>query len=260
MNFINNLAIKKKLLLLIALPLIGLLYFSITQNLSLYSEIKKTEKYEIGIHFAKAISNLLHETQKERGFTAGFIGSGGKKFANELIAQRKETNAKYKLFLERKAIMHDSFHSPLMHKSIQAIIKKLKNIDNVRNKVDGKDIKVSDAIAFYTKTNNMLLKAVVVLPKLTDDAHLSLEITAFANFILSKERVGIERAIGANTLSRDSFAPGLRAKLDKLISEQSLYIDSFKDYATADSVKFYEETVKGKAVEEVIRIREILQK
>ena len=77
MNFINNLTIKKKLLLLISLPLLGMLFLSITQNISVYKEIRKAERIEIGILFGKAISQLLHETQKERGYTAGFLGSKG---------------------------------------------------------------------------------------------------------------------------------------------------------------------------------------
>jgi methyl-accepting chemotaxis protein len=258
MNFINNLAIKKKLLLLISLPLLGLLFFSITQNISLFKEIAKVQKIEVGIAFAKAISGLLHETQKERGFTAGFIGSEGKKFANELIAQRDLTNAKFKIFLEEKDHMHDSFYSKLLEKEIQTATKRLKGLSEVRNRVDTKSIKVGDAISYYTKTNTMLLDGIVIISKLTDNAFLSQEITAYSSFLLAKERTGVERAIGANTLSRDTFAKGMREKFMNLISEQDSYISAFKHYASSDSVKYYINTVKGKEVEEVNRIRATL--
>jgi len=259
MNFINNLAIKKKLLLLISLPLLGLLFFSITQNISIYKEIKEADKIEIGIRFAKAISELLHETQKERGFTAGFIGSEGEEFANELLAQRKLTNSKIKLFLDEENNMEDFFPSESLDKNIKSIQKRLEKINIIREEVDNNKIKVSDAISFYTNINSLLLEDVVLISKLTDNASLSQEITAYSNFLLSKERAGIERAIGTNTLSRDSFAKGMREKLDKLISEQDSYIDSFKYYASAESIKYYEDTVKGKEVDEVTRIRKTLQ-
>jgi len=258
MNFINNLAIKKKLLLLISLPLLGLLFFSITQNISIYKEIKKVEKIEVGIHFAKSISALLHETQKERGMTAGFIGSEGEIFGKELIEQRKLTNEKFNLFLDAEKNMMNSYSSKLLSKEVSTSIERIKNVSKIRTKVDSQSIKVGEAISYYTKTNSLLLNSVIILSKLTDDAGLSQQLNAFGSFLLSKERAGIERAVGTNTLSRDSFAPGMREKLNKLVSEQNSYIDTFKHYATNDSIEFFNNTLKGKAVDEVNRIRKTL--
>ena len=255
MNFINNLAIKKKLLLLVSLPIIGLLFFAITQNIAIYKEIKKVEEIEIGIRFTRAISTLVHETQKERGMTAGFIGSKGQKFGDKLVIQRKLTNEKYKLFLSANNDMANSFQSPILLEKIKTVISRLKNINKIRNSVDTQSIEVGKAISYYSTTNSMLLDSVVIISKLTDNAALSQELTAFGSFLLSKERAGIERAVGANTLSRDSFAPGMREKLSKLVSEQDSYIATFKHYATKESIDFLNKTVIGKDVEEVNRIR-----
>ena len=255
MNFINNLLIKRKLLLLISLPLLAMLFFSITENLSIYKEINKTEKIKVEILFGKTISELLHETQKERGLSAGFLGSEGKKFVTELPVQRELTDAKYKLFLDAKENMNNSFHSDLLKENIEIVIKKLENINDIRKKVDALSIKLDDAISFYTDSNTILLKSVIILSKLTDNTFISQKITAFANFLLSKERAGIERAIGTNTLTRDSFAKDMRDKISKLIAEQNSYIEFFKYYASDDSIKFYENTVKGNEIDEVNRMR-----
>ena len=259
MNSIKNLAIKKKLLLLISLPLLGLLFFSITQNISIYKEIKEADKIEIGIHFTRAISQLLHETQRERGFTAGFIGSEGNNFKKQLISQRKITDLKIKSLLNEKIKMKDFFPSEYLRKNAETLLKNIEKLNTIRKRVDSLNIKVSDAIKYYTDINSLLAEDVVLISKLTNNAQLSQQITAFSNFLLSKERAGIERAIGANTLSRDSFAKGMREKLSKLISEQDSYMNSFKYYASKNSIKYYENTVKGKEVDEVNRIREVLQ-
>ena len=39
-------------------------------------------------------SELVHELQKERGMTAGFLGSGGTQFASKLKNQRQDTDKK----------------------------------------------------------------------------------------------------------------------------------------------------------------------
>ena len=258
MNFINNLAIKKKLLLLISLPLLGLLFFSINQNHTIYNKMEETRKTEIRINFATTISALLHETQKERGYTAGYLGSKGKKFKDELAAQRKLTNKRYKLFLESYENTSLNTKSDLLDKNIKIVIQRLNNLSNIRKNVDSFDIKTSSAISYYTQNNTILINSVIVLAKLTNDAVMSREITAFANFLLAKERAGIERAVGTNALARDSFGDGMREKLQKLISEQDSYTRAFKHYASVESIKFFDETVKGEAIDEVNRIRQTL--
>ncbi|MGB1227405.1 MAG: nitrate- and nitrite sensing domain-containing protein [Poseidonibacter sp.] len=258
MNFINNLAINKKLLLLISLPLLGLLFFSINQNHTIFKKIDETSKTETRIHFGVAISALLHETQKERGYTAGYLGSKGKKFAKKLAEQRKLTNEKLKLFLEAKEILYKNTNSKLLDENIKVVIKRLTKLSDVRKNVDSFQLKTSTAIGYYTQNNTLLIKSVIVLSKLTDNAIISRDITAFANFLLAKERAGIERAIGTNALAKDSFGDGMREKLEKLISEQNSYISAFKDYAALESVEFYDNTVKGKAIDEVNRIRKTL--
>ena len=66
--------------------------------------LKKTENYIVkriratnkktkqSVKLAVSISNLVHETQKERGATAGYVGSKGKKFTKRLPAQRLLTD------------------------------------------------------------------------------------------------------------------------------------------------------------------------
>ncbi len=43
-------------------------------------------------------TRLVHETQKERGMTAGYIGSKGKKFKDKLPVQRELSNKNYQEF------------------------------------------------------------------------------------------------------------------------------------------------------------------
>ena len=65
------------------------------------------------------------------------------------------------------------------------------------------------------------------LPKMSDDASISQELTAYSSFLLAKERTGIERAVGTNTLGRDNFAKGMREKLNNLISAQDSFMKTF---------------------------------
>ena len=79
---LTNLSIKFRLLLLIIIPTTVILIFSTMAVKSQYEISQNMEKlYDLSLLNTK-ISALVHETQKERGFTAGFLGSSGDKFKN----------------------------------------------------------------------------------------------------------------------------------------------------------------------------------
>ena len=63
------------------------------------------------------------------------------------------------------------------------------------------------------------------ITKLSNSAKVSQELVSYMSFLLSKERAGIERAVGTNTFAKDSFAEGMKAKFYTLIAEQDAYMD-----------------------------------
>ena len=77
------------------------------------------------------------------------------------------------------------------------------------------------------------------------------------NFLLAKERTGIERAVGTNTFAQNKFTEGLKARFYTLIAEQTAYLDIFSKIASKDIVDFYLKTVVGKDIEEVEKMRKI---
>ena len=60
--------------------------------MSLYDKEAKLVAVKEIINVNEKISLLLHETQKERGSSAGFLGSSGLKFKDILLTQREITN------------------------------------------------------------------------------------------------------------------------------------------------------------------------
>ena len=258
MNFLNNINIKYKLIILVFIPLIWLIYFASIHTYDAYKKSYQMDKIEKVALLATKISALVHETQKERGMTAGFIGSKGKKFADKLPKQRELSNKRFEDLKVNIAHIDFSEYNQSFKENIQKAVKKYQGLDAIRQKVDKAQIAASKAIGYYTNMNGLFLDEVVVIAKLSDDAKITQEITAYSSFLLSKERAGIERAVGTNTLGRDSFGPGMRIKLNDLISSQASYMKTFLYYASNENKTFYEKTLQGKSIDEVNRIRNIM--
>jgi len=151
--------------------------------------LKKLEKVVV---LSTKIGALVHETQKERGMTAGFLGSNGQKFKSELPYQREETSKKSEelsSFLNNfdKSVYGEEFNANLREASDE-----LKKIEDIRNSVTNLNIEAAKAIGYYTNTNTKLLNLISTITKLSNTARVSQDIVAYMNFLLSKERAGIE--------------------------------------------------------------------
>ncbi|MEA3553261.1 MAG: nitrate- and nitrite sensing domain-containing protein [Campylobacterota bacterium] len=258
MKFLDNLTLKSKMLLLLSFPVIGLIFFSAMQGVQSYQRYSQMDKIETLSTLATKISSFVHETQKERGMTAGFIGSGGKKFADTLPKQRELSNKAFNNMNNLIVSINFNDFPKEFNNNILKATDMFKNINNIRDRVNSSSIKAGEAIGYYTKMNGMFLDEVVSIAKLSNDATITQELTAYSSFLLAKERAGIERAVGANTLGGDKFGVGMREKLNELISAQNSYLKTFKYYSTTDNNKYYEKTLQGDSVNEVNRIREIM--
>jgi methyl-accepting chemotaxis protein len=254
---ISNLSIKNKLMLLVIIPLMIVILLTAKLFHGSYSEVNQLEDLQKVVVLSTKIGALVHETQKERGMTAGFLGSKGKKFSNELPKQRQLVDSKKEDFLnELKLIDLNSFSSEFSS-NINLVTKKLEKLNSLRTKVSSLSVKASTAIGFYTKFNSISLNSISSISKLSNNAKVSQDLVSYMNFLLSKERAGIERAVLTNTFARDNFGKGMKEKFFTLVAAQNAYMDSFLKVTTSDAVSFYKETLQGKAVDEVSRMRKV---
>jgi len=255
MSFLNNLPIKMKLVLMLMFPVLGLIIFSSIQSKSYYDEYKSLERIENLINLSTKVSSLVHETQKERGLTAGYLGSKGTLFKNELLEQRKISNKEFDSFRKYLSTLDLSIYPQEFELNINRTTNKYEGLGTLREQISSQEVSSSKAIKYYTLMNISILDNVTLIAKLSSNALLSREINSFSNFLLSKEQAGIERAVGANTLSRDSFANGMRTKLNDLISAQEIYTKKFLEYASYENKKFFNKTMQSKEIDEVNKIR-----
>ena len=252
---LSQLSIKKKLALVtIAIVLLGVL--SLTTDLyKAHKESQKLEQLQKLVVLSQNISKLVHETQKERGMSAGYIASRGMKFRDKLHEQRKSTDARlkeFKMYIQTSGVSH-------LTEEITQKLNRLKNyfkeLNNIRTRITMQKIPLQDAITFYTDMNSAMLDIVPSTAKSSPDAQLANLLASYANFLKSKERAGVERAVLSSAFAAKRFAPGMEQKEIKLIAEQNSYLDAFLATAPKEVIDFYHKVYSGKAIREVERMR-----
>ena len=201
------------------------------------------------------LSHLIHETQKERGASAGFLGSKGTKFTEILPKQRVHTNTKNSELTEYINTLDLGSFPQKLQQEISAFKTDMGKINAIRSRVDALSISVKDEVSYYTTMNAKILRIVALTAKLADTQELVKSLDAYTNFLKSKERAGIERAVLSGTFAADKFGNGMFAKLITLIAEQNAYMDSYLSMATDESEAFYKGKMKSPVVDEVNSMR-----
>ncbi|MCD4667633.1 MAG: methyl-accepting chemotaxis protein [Sulfurimonas sp.] len=245
LNFIN---------VLIVVFLLAVISITITKSSTQRDIILQAQELNV---LSKKLSLLIHETQKERGASAGFIGSKGTKFVEILPKQRVLTTTRNKELLSYISTLDLSSFSKELQQEIANFKADMNKVDSIRSQVDSLSISVKDEVTYYTKMNAKILNIVALTAKLANTHELVKSLDAYTNFLKSKERAGIERAVLSGTFAADKFGTGMFAKLITLIAEQNAYMDSFLSMATEDSKKFYKTTMNSPVVDEVNKMRGI---
>ena len=256
-NPLSKLTIKGKMILLIVLPILALLYFTLTELNKHFEFTHKVEQVRQLVHLSESLSRLVHETQKERGASAGYTGSHGKKFVTKLPEQRKLTDVRLREYRETLRGIDLSQYPPELKEKIEALNRDLARLPEVRRKISALELPLKEVVGFYTNMNAKMLDIVATSSKLSPSDLITKDLVAYTSFLKSKERAGIERAVLSGTFAADKFAPGMYMKLITLIAEQNAYMDDFLSFAPDSMVTYYKQAIQDPSFKEVQRMRDI---
>ncbi|MBF0284498.1 MAG: nitrate- and nitrite sensing domain-containing protein [Magnetococcales bacterium] len=258
MQWLHNVKLRAKFVFMLIFPLLGLLWFGGLAVWEKQQLFQRMEAMESLTHLAVGMSAVVHETQKERGMTAGFLGSKGEKFKTELPRQRsEETDKKIAALRERLRGFDASYYGAEFSAKLKVSVKGLEEVAAIRKPVDDLSVPAPEALGYYTGTIAALLETVAEVTKLAADAEMSAQSAAYVNLLLAKERAGLERATLTNTFAKDAFGPGMLRQYGRLVGEQESYLHVFRSLAKPEQIAFFKEKLAGQTAAEVEKFRQI---
>ena len=257
MSLLNNLRVGVKLLCLIFIPLVTLLIFSVILVTERYRMVQESVLLDQGVTLATKISIVIHELQKERGTSAGFLGSKGKNFGENLQKQRQLSDEKIKelrAFLQNIALEE---YPKNVYDALQVSLKSIDEINTIRSGVDSLNVKVGDILGYYTSTIAKSIQTIVEVINISTSDVVTRNLIAYVNFITAKENAGQERAVLSNTFSADRFADGIYNRFLALTVAQGIFLEEFKRYASSKNYDAYLKVTSDQSFSEVERMRQI---
>ncbi|MDQ7042859.1 MAG: methyl-accepting chemotaxis protein [Sulfurimonas sp.] len=258
MFLLNSLSIRVKLFLIFIIPTTALLVFITLSIMTKLSAVNEASMLKDGLELSVKMSSLVHEIQKERGATAGFLGSKGTKFVETLTNQRKHTDEKREnLKVTMDKIELDALPKEFVN-NLQSALNNFNKVTTIREDVNSQSISKKDAIAYYTSMNSDLLDSISVFAFESTEVSVVKALNSYVNFLYSKERAGIERAVGASVFGAQFASLKEKLKFKGLVEQQSSFLKSFEVLASTQNRNFFKDTLSGSVIDEVNTMRAII--
>lgn len=256
---LSQISLRGKLLLLVIPPLLTLLLTDLWFLKESHDRINGLKSVQTLVTLTQLNSELAHELQKERGMSAGYIGSGGQSFAKAILQQRQVTDARladWRAFVDSADLSSFS----MVDQDTQRALTAFSTLEDRRKLVTALDADLKSTLAFYSGAIENLLLVPADATNYTTDAEISRALQAYYSFLQAKERAGIERAVLSNVFAADKFAEGLYEKHIRLVSEQYIFLDTFKHFTDDKGLQLYKDFSESKEVKKVYEFRGIALK
>ncbi len=252
----RNMPVRVKIIIMLLFPIAGMLYFSAGNTLSQVKVLSANRSTHELINLSLSVGRLVHELQKERGLSAGWIGSKGSTYTAELPAQQKTTDGRLAEYRQHLAGL--TRPSEQVAEAMARAGTALDQLESRRKDIAGLRIVAADSFAYYTSIIGPLLE-------LTSKGYLNGSIAslvaqgeAIDTFLRCKENAGQERATVNEILSRGSFTDesyrrfiGIMAKQDAYLAlyriidspERTAWVDKHLDNDASRTVEMYRSSI-----------------
>ena len=259
----SSLKIKSLLSALLILLLIGTssLFFFIYQSSE--ENKKKVENLESLNSTIQSIVNansLVHELQKERGRTSGYLSAKGTKFSAELKAQReladKAFNNLKTFFKSDKFQISDSSKREEFLKIIDNFKEHTSNARILTDKIESNKGKV---LGLYTKQIRYIFNLLESSKYLAaSNVELFNELNSYKAILEEKERNGITRAVLSGILASDTLTTKSLQKATELQGQIKYFQTQFELFANQKAKKTRNDLITGFSVKKVKQIVDLI--
>ncbi|MBM4055706.1 MAG: HAMP domain-containing protein [Planctomycetes bacterium] len=256
MNILNNMKIKNKLIVMIIFPVLGLLYFSITELINKVFILKEMDSVLVLSDFSVRISGVIHELQKERGRTGPFLLSGGETFADELKSQRSVVDDKWSAMRNDLETQRFGKFKNNMGEAISLI----SSLNGKRETIDALKITREESFDFYNGVVENLMDVINSLAAISTNANVANQLIAYQALIQTKEHVGLKREILGSVFYLNIFNEELKKVYYATLESEGTHTRQFFSHATPAQRDFFRNKMNSDAVREVARIQKLAEK
>lgn len=248
-------AFKLWFTLILGVPITALIFFSLALVSEKRDVLLEMDELHSGSRLINLSSDLIHEMQKERGYTSGFIASHGTAFRAELTKQRAATDEQYSLFFKEYTSVKRLGMNVAIIKNFDLALAELNYLKDVRADVDSFKIGYFDSLEYYSIAISRILETISLFPQLVADREISTLYLSYFHLQQIKEKFGQQRASLTYAFESDKFLPGQFERFLGMVADESYSNKRFFTLAPRDIQEAYLKAAAGREAAEAERMK-----
>ncbi len=241
MRWMTSISLVGKLLLLVLVPTVAFLFYLVSDLTHTFQQRETANETKVLTAFALDTGALLHEIQKERGFTCGYMGSGHVLFARQLADQRRLVDRMITRYYENLAFLITHHRSPSIWHAAEEIGKWLEELSFSRNEVDLQSISCTDAVRWYEKVSLSVIDFTHQLKVYVSHAGVNQALSIYELFLRYKDVVASERGLIIGILASNSTAITHYKQINEQMAIQRELLEAFNESATPEDREAYDQ-------------------
>ncbi|MCP4253367.1 MAG: response regulator [Candidatus Scalindua sp.] len=191
----SGLGLIKQLLVLALVPALIVGGFMAILLFREFDAKKQAEQIKIIADYMVVANQVVHQLQRERGASAGYLASSGSSLKETMKKQRLLTDRYYNVMDNYSKTLNITKLSHRFARHANASSRKLWNLPSIREKITSLSIENNQANELYTEIIDDIVGTFQEASVIIKDSELSFPLTACINFIMAKEMAGKERAV-----------------------------------------------------------------
>ena len=236
----------------IPISILLIIFLILTINIvdTKYQQNKELHTLANNVNMSIITSKLIHELQRERGLSSGYIASGGKIFGEKLKIQRVQTKKQIVQF--KKSLNNKLFNST------QNIKELLSQIEKIKNDVENLNISSDKVIEYYSNLNAVLIQSIFNTAEQATSIQIRKQIISYFKFLKLKEYVGIQRAVGTVILLKNQTNLNLKLQYHEAVIKYTMYREDFTKTSNSKIMSYYKSNIDNTLDQEIESISKII--
>ena len=179
------------------------------------------------LEIAIIFGGLIHELQKERGLSAGFLGSGGTQFHNELRAQRLAVTPLVDKAVRTGVALFNSCRDDRLEVRWEAFREHEAKRHEIHGECDRMKLTPAASTEYYSAWIGSTLDLIATLTHFAITARSVRLISTLVAFLWHKEYCGIERATLNGVCVGKGFTEASFQAWNRILNAQEIYAGLF---------------------------------
>lgn len=227
-----------------------------------WKNMKVSTNVDHAVDYSTMISALVHQLQKERGLSAGYLSQSNTsaKFRQDLDEVRKHSESFLKNF--QKIFKEDNqnletIFSQVVSESTKIALQTLSELESKRKQIDSINLKPIESTVYFTELINHLYDISTSMSKITTSVDMVKRFGAYLAIGRAKEWAGIERATGSGAFSTGSFSDDGFRRFIEVNSMQTAQFNFFLSEAFPSDIKIFQHAMSNDINKEFERLRKV---